>query len=341
MAVSKQPLKDPLIEEFERIEKIEHDTALIMGLLFKKTTLVSANEVLKRTQVKLAIVRLLTYWDEINGALPSHNFAHSINVLLFAVCSAIDGGIDSQSLTNIAIASLFHDADRRYGKSDSILHHMVGKTSYHIKDSTVRSVAVINDRMSIQLTKDELSTISNAILDPHNPLGRFVHAADAFELSNPLRNSAIAYENIIARRSGSNWAIRNYYGAMERKLKGLPNEERIKVMQANWALGDWAYDFSLREIKVSNAVKDKLGFCAARGIQTLLLEKNGTLPSVTSISPIFKLHSNSIRRMCMDSLVKKSSVELGRLRALLHEDAEYCHSINSLESRGKLNKRIH
>ena len=341
MTSSKRQHQDPLVE-FMKIERIEHSTPRLMKAVFVKKTREAARDVLKCTEVKLAITRLLGYWDDIGGALPSHNFAHAIDVSFFAVCRAVDCRMDQQFLAHIAIAGLFHDVDRRYRKNDSLIYHIAGKTSYHIKDSTARSINVLHDRMSDLMPQHDLHLVEMAINDPQGRLGRFVHAADAFELCNPIRNSAIAYENTVSRREGSKWVISKYYSAMGKKLDGLNEIERIKVMQACWALADWAYGGSLRRAPVSPPVQEKLGFCAHRGIQALMLESNGDIQShITSMSPMFNLHSNSIRRRCMESMVKKSSKELRSLRWIMKDDKAYCDSLKNLEARGRLNKKVH
>ncbi|VVB73476.1 Uncharacterised protein [uncultured archaeon] len=335
----KESHPDPLIE-FSRIERIERGTPALMKLVFPEQTRESARDVFRRPEVKTAVIRLLGYWDSIGGALPSHNFAHAMDVSFYAVCRAVDCKTEPEHLSIIAIAGLFHDAGRIYRKNDSMVRHIVGKDDYHIAESTNRSIKVLHDRMSDQMSHAGIRLTTNAIEDPLSQLGRFVHGADAFELCNPIRNSAIAYESRVSRRQGSRWAISKFYGAMAKKLEGLNEIERMKAMQACWVLADWAYG-GLHRAPVSRSVQEDLGFCAHRGIQTLLLESNGDIQSrLASMSPMFKLHSNSIRRRCMESMVKKSSRELRRLRWLMRDDKAYCDSLKALEKRGKLNKKI-
>lgn len=327
---------------FERIERIEHDTPLLMSRMFKKETLAAAKEVFRDARVKLAVIKLLGYWDEAGGALPSHNFAHAIGTSHFAVCWAVECGIDPPFLPFVAIAGLFQDSARAYGRSDRMMHSLLGASSYGIKDSIALSANVMGNVMSGLLSVSEILTVVAAMSNPRGQLGRFVYTGDTFELSDPFRNSAIAYENRVSRGQGAMWITGKYYEAMMKKMEGLLPEDRIKVMGACWQIGDWAYNFSLREIAIDSAISRRIGYCAARGIQMLLLESNGAIHTkVVSRSPMLKLHSNKIRRRCMESMVKKSSIELGRLRELLRDDSAYCESIKNLESRGRLNRKVH
>jgi len=328
--------------DFERIERIEHDTPLLMSLIFKKETLAAARQVFLDRRTRFAITRLLGYWDEIGGALPSHNFAHAMGTAHFAVCRAIDCKTDPSLLPYIAIAGLFQDSARAYGRSDRMIHSLLGASSYGIKDSVILSVKVMEKRMFDLISDGELKLVGAAMTEPQGKLGRFVYSGDSFELSDPFRNSTIAYENCVSRRQGAMWIISKYHGAMVKKMESLLLDDKIAVAQACWMIGDWAYDFSLRKIDVDRSVTDKIGYCAARGIQTLLLESNGAIHAkVTSMSPMLKLHSNKIRRRCMESMVKKSSIELRRLKELVKDDFTYCETIGNLESRGRLNRKVH
>jgi hypothetical protein len=329
--------------DFARIERIEHDTPLLMSLMFGKETLAGAERVFHDARVKTAILRLLNHWDEMGGALPSHNFAHAIGTARFAVGSAIDckAKVDPLFLPYIAIASLYQDSARHYGKSDRVIHRLLGASSYGIKESIALSVKVMESRMMDILSSEEIGIVGAAMSNPRGSLGRFVYTGDTFELSDPFRNSAIAYENSVSRGRGAMWIIKEYNEKMVEKMESLLPDDRAAVTGACWVIGDWAYDFSLRAIKADPSVSGKIGYCAARGIQTLLLESNALHTKVTSMSPALKLHSNKIRRRCMESMVKKSSIELRRLRQSMIEDPHYCGSLAVIEGRGRLNRKVH
>ncbi|MEM3408167.1 MAG: hypothetical protein QXT40_01465 [Candidatus Micrarchaeia archaeon] len=283
-------MHDPLLDFIVRKEKNIERTA---EALFEEDTVKKIEKVLDEEPVRIGIEKLLSHFEQNGGALPSHNFAHAIDVCVFALGIAIENKVeDKEALIDLALASLFHDSVRYYkDEDDTAIKEIKGETSSENIESIEDSIELVGKLLNNVRNSKNIKEIQKMIKEASHPIGKYLHMADCIDLGEPLRNSSIAIEHKTARKAGWWWVAWKYKKVYKEKTNALPPLEQTHIEVYSMKLG---------------------GTGISRGLQTLLAEGRGLIEKAKGFIPV-GLKPHELRKESLEGreiLTKKRLVSL-------------------------------